>query len=72
MSEIFQWKMQETLQGLEGVEVFMDDILIYGTSMGQHNFRLERVPQRVVSRPETQQREMLPQTKPAVISGAPH
>ncbi|XP_034057745.1 uncharacterized protein LOC117536814 [Gymnodraco acuticeps] len=26
--------MLETLQGLEGVEVFMDDILVYGTSAG--------------------------------------
>ena len=47
--EIFQRKMLETLEGLEGVEVFMDDILVYGTSMEQHDARLERVLQRVES-----------------------
>lgn len=47
--EIFQRKMLETLSGLEGVEVFMDDILVYGTSMEQHNARLERVLQRIES-----------------------
>ena len=41
--------MLETLEGLEGVEVFMDDILIYGTSMEQHDARLEMVLQRVES-----------------------
>lgn len=47
--EIFQRKMLETLEGLEGVAVFMDDILIYGTSMEQHDARLEKVLQRVES-----------------------
>ena len=47
--EIFQQKMLETLQGLEGVEVFMDDILVYGTSTEQHDARLEKVLQRVES-----------------------
>lgn len=47
--EIFQQKMLETLEGLEGVEVFMDDILVYGTSMEQHDARLEKVLQRVES-----------------------
>ncbi|XP_061570027.1 uncharacterized protein K02A2.6-like [Cololabis saira] len=47
--EIFQRKMLETLEGLEGVEVFMDDILVYGTSMEQHDARLEMVLQRVES-----------------------
>ncbi|XP_033991872.1 uncharacterized protein K02A2.6-like [Trematomus bernacchii] len=47
--EIFQRKMLETLQGLEGVEVFMDDILVYGTSTEQHDARLEKVLQRVES-----------------------
>lgn len=39
--------MLETLEGLEGMAVFMDDILIYGTSMEQHDARLEKVLQRV-------------------------
>lgn len=41
--------MLETLEGLEGVAVFMDDILIYGTSMELHDARLEKVLQRVES-----------------------
>ena len=47
--EIFQRKMMETLQGLEGVEVFMDDILVYGTTQEQHDGRLEKVMQRIVT-----------------------
>lgn len=47
--EIFQRKMMETLQGLEGVEVFMDDILVYGTTMEQHDSRLIKVMQCVQS-----------------------
>ncbi len=45
--EIFQRKMMETLQGLDGVEVFMDDILVYGDSMEQHDAQLEKVMQRI-------------------------
>ncbi|XP_042071854.1 uncharacterized protein K02A2.6-like [Haplochromis burtoni] len=45
--EIFQRKMLETLEGLEGVEVFMDDILVYGATMEQHDTRLEKVLQRI-------------------------
>lgn len=45
--EIFQRKMLETLSGLEGVEVFMDDILVHGTSMEQHDAQPERVLRRV-------------------------
>lgn len=41
--------MLETLEGLEGVEVFMDDILAYGTSMEQHDAQLKKVLQRVES-----------------------
>lgn len=45
--EIFQRKMMETLQGLEGVEVFMDDILVYGATKEEHDGRLEKVMQRI-------------------------
>uniref|UniRef100_A0A3B1ITQ0 Gypsy retrotransposon integrase-like protein 1 n=1 Tax=Astyanax mexicanus TaxID=7994 RepID=A0A3B1ITQ0_ASTMX len=45
--EIFQRKMKETLQGLEGVEVFMDDILIHAATMEEHDRRLEMVMQRI-------------------------
>lgn len=39
----------ETLQGLEGVEVFMDDVLVCGDSMEQHDAGLEKVMQRIGS-----------------------
>lgn len=45
--EIFQRKMMETLQGLEGVEIFMDDILVYGATEKEHDCRLEKVMQRI-------------------------
>ena len=41
--EIFQRKMSALLQGLEGVSVFMDDILVHGTNMEEHDRRLNRV-----------------------------
>ena len=37
----------ETLQGLEGVKVFMDDILVYGATKEEHDGRLEKVMQRI-------------------------
>jgi hypothetical protein len=40
--EIFQRKMVEILTGLDGVEVLMDDILIHGSDLSQHNERLEK------------------------------
>lgn len=45
--EIFQRKMMETLQGLEGVEVFMDDILVHGATEAEHDSRLDKVMQRI-------------------------
>ncbi|KAL6491496.1 hypothetical protein MHYP_G00018410 [Metynnis hypsauchen] len=45
--EIFQRKMKETLQRLEGVEVFMDDILVHGATVEEHDHRLEKVMQRI-------------------------
>ncbi|XP_014676826.1 PREDICTED: uncharacterized protein K02A2.6-like [Priapulus caudatus] len=41
--EIFQRKMTELLHGLEGVEVIMDDILVHGRSMEEHERRLTEV-----------------------------
>ena len=35
--EIFQFKMNELLKGLEGVVVYMDDILVYGSYMKEHD-----------------------------------
>ena len=40
--EIFQRKMVEILSGLDGVEVLMDDILIHGTDLAQHDERLKK------------------------------
>lgn len=51
--EIFQRKRRcpqlETLEGLEGVEVFMDDILVYGANLAQHDARLDKVLNRIES-----------------------
>ena len=38
--EIFQFKMNELLEGLEGVVVYMDDILVHGSNMKEHDERL--------------------------------
>lgn len=45
--EIFQRKMMETMQGLEGVEIFMDDVLVYGATVSEHDQRLEKAMQRI-------------------------
>ena len=41
--EIFQFKINELLEGLEGVVVYMDDILVYGSNMKEHDERLSKV-----------------------------
>ena len=41
--EIFQKKMSALLDGLSGVEVIMDDILVYGRTIEEHDDRLEIV-----------------------------
>ena len=43
--EIFQRKMREMLGGLDGVEVIMDDILVYGSTVKEHDSRLAKVLQ---------------------------
>ena len=45
--EIFQRKMTELLSDLDGVEVIIDDILIYGKTMQEHDARLNRVMERI-------------------------
>lgn len=47
--EIFQRKMAETLNGLEGVAIYMDDILVYGDTPEQHDQRLDQVLERIKS-----------------------
>jgi len=47
--EIFQRKMVELLHGLEGVRCYMDDILVHGKDMAEHDHRLSKVMDRVKS-----------------------
>ncbi|XP_064488430.1 uncharacterized protein K02A2.6-like [Ornithodoros turicata] len=39
----FQKMLAMVLKGLKGVLHYLDDILVYGTTMGEHNLRLHRV-----------------------------
>ncbi|XP_048747335.2 uncharacterized protein K02A2.6-like [Ostrea edulis] len=41
--EVFQKRMSQIFEKIEGCDVIMDDILIWGKSVQQHNERLERV-----------------------------
>ena len=41
--EIFQRKMSTLLDGMNGVEVIMDDILVHGRSIKEHDARLDSV-----------------------------
>ena len=41
--EIFMRKMLEVLEGLEGVFVYMDDVLVYGEDAAEHDNRLSKV-----------------------------
>ena len=43
--EIFMRKMIEVLEGLDGVFVYMDDILVYGKDATEHDNRLSKVLQ---------------------------
>lgn len=71
--EIFQRKMLETLEGLEGVEIFMDDILVYGSTTEEHDTRLEKVFRRIESaglKLNKEKCEVL-EAEPAAVSGPP-
>ncbi|XP_039890321.1 uncharacterized protein K02A2.6-like [Simochromis diagramma] len=46
-SEIFHRAMEHIIEGLEGVRVYVDDIIIWGSTMQEHNERLIRVFERV-------------------------
>ena len=41
--EIFQRKMSTLLEGLDGVEMIMDDILVHGRNREEHGARLNAV-----------------------------
>lgn len=45
--EIFQRKMSKILEGLDGVEVIADDILVHGRTLEEHDQRLKRCIQRI-------------------------
>ena len=45
-SDVFQRKMIEAFGDIDGVEVVVDDILIHGSTIEQHNDRLKKVLQR--------------------------
>ncbi len=48
--EMFQRIMSQTFEDLEGVEVIVDDILVWGENEQQHDKRLEKVMQRIRER----------------------
>ncbi len=45
--EVFQKHMKQLLEGLDGVEVIMDDILVWGKNMVQHDERLIQLLERL-------------------------
>uniref|UniRef100_A0A8C6LCJ1 ribonuclease H n=1 Tax=Nothobranchius furzeri TaxID=105023 RepID=A0A8C6LCJ1_NOTFU len=45
--EVFHRTMEYILEGLDGVRVYVDDIIIWGATVEQHNERLVRVLQRI-------------------------
>ena len=48
--DIFQTIMSEIFEDIKGVEVVVDDILVWGASEEEHDTRLEKVLQRAQSR----------------------
>jgi hypothetical protein len=50
--------MTVLLQGLEGMEVIIDDILIYGKTAEEHDTRLKKTIERIKVRIKVKQGEM--------------
>jgi hypothetical protein len=46
-SEVFQKRMSQAFEDIDGVEVIVDDILIWGKDEAEHNYRLKQVLERV-------------------------
>ncbi|KAK7933984.1 hypothetical protein WMY93_004880 [Mugilogobius chulae] len=46
-SEIFHRAMDNMLEGLEGVRCYVDDVIIWGSTLQEHNERLNNVLQRI-------------------------
>ncbi|XP_060873973.1 uncharacterized protein K02A2.6-like [Metopolophium dirhodum] len=44
--EIFHKKFKQTFEGLEGVDTYIDDIIVYGKNKEEHDERLRKVLQR--------------------------
>ncbi|CAH2226702.1 jg3211, partial [Pararge aegeria aegeria] len=42
-SEVFHAKIRQILEDLEGVESFIDDIIVYGSTIEEHDIRLRRL-----------------------------
>ena len=47
LSKVFQKKMSQAFEDIDGVEVIVDDILIWGKDKAEHNDRLKQVLERV-------------------------
>ena len=45
--EIFQRVVDDMLQGLDGVIVYIDEILVFGRDQQEHDIRMQRVLQRL-------------------------
>ncbi|KAI3373030.1 hypothetical protein L3Q82_023465 [Scortum barcoo] len=45
--EIFHRAMEQIIEGLEGVRVYIDDIISWGSTLQEHNLRLYRVMERI-------------------------
>ena len=48
-SEIFQREMTALLEGIEGILIYQDDILVYGSSVEEHDKRLNAVLDRIIA-----------------------
>jgi transposase InsO family protein len=49
-SEVFHRAMVESMEGLEGVEIFIDDLAIYGRTRQEHDERLQKVLERCLEK----------------------
>lgn len=45
--EVFHRAMEHIIEGIEGVRVYVDDIVLWGSTLEQHNARLTQVLQRI-------------------------
>ena len=45
--EVFHRTMEQIIEGIEGVRVYVDDLILWGSTLEQHNERLIKVLQRV-------------------------